>query len=125
MYAYTGIQRASRQGTSGQAREEDAASVWKYTGTFRSNSQGSGQNGREDSASVHGYSGALGANSVGRGAPAPALPAKRSKKVTSSARSAAVKRNPISRAPLPRNTKGVFTPYLYPRLHKSTLKGVF
>ena len=40
MYWYTGTLRAHSQGTSGQVREEDAASVYGYTGTLLANSEG-------------------------------------------------------------------------------------
>ena len=49
--------------TSGQAREEDAANVYGYTGTLRANSQATcGQAREEDAARVYGYTGILRAN---------------------------------------------------------------
>jgi len=55
-----GYTMSKQSGTSGQtAREEDAASVYGYTGTLGANSQGtSGQTAmEEDAASVYGYTG--------------------------------------------------------------------
>jgi hypothetical protein len=48
----------AEKGTSGQAWEEDAASVYWYTGTFRAHSQGtSGQAREANAARVYGYTG--------------------------------------------------------------------
>ena len=61
---YTGALSANSQGTSGEARGKDAASVYRYTGAYehrvRSSWMGtSGQVREEDAVSVYGYTGTL------------------------------------------------------------------
>ena len=52
----TGTLRANSEGTSGQAREEDSASVHGYTSTLRANKQGkSGEAREEEATSVYRY----------------------------------------------------------------------